>query len=110
MNAARQGVCNRLAFHGVCNRGIGARNATTPPFRHTARARQDLAIGMRPVSPAFSQGPTADQDFFLIETHQAMDVAPVAWMAMEDDTLQLLVVMVLCRARCVASFASWKRV
>ena len=27
-----QGVCNRLAFQGVCNRGLVARNATTPLF------------------------------------------------------------------------------
>ena len=29
---AFQGVCNRLAFQGVCNRGLVARNATTPLF------------------------------------------------------------------------------
>ena len=32
MKAARQGVCNTLAFQGVCNRGLVARNATTPLF------------------------------------------------------------------------------
>ena len=35
MNAARQGVCNRPAFQEVRNRGLVARNATIPPFRHT---------------------------------------------------------------------------
>ena len=32
MKAARQGVCNRLAFQGVCSRGFVGRNATTPLF------------------------------------------------------------------------------
>ena len=34
IKAARQGVCNRPAFQGVCNcnRGLVARNATTPLF------------------------------------------------------------------------------
>ena len=32
MKAVRQGVCNRPAFQGVCNRGLVARNATTPLF------------------------------------------------------------------------------
>ena len=32
MKDARQGVCNRLAFQGVCNSGLVARNATTSRF------------------------------------------------------------------------------
>ena len=31
---ARQGVCNRLAFQGVCNRGLVAQNAITPFSAH----------------------------------------------------------------------------
>ena len=49
MRAARQGVCNRLAFQGVCSRGLVALNATTPLFgtppymyRYSFGGRRDL--------------------------------------------------------------------
>ena len=44
MKAARQGVCNRLAFQGICKRGLVARNATTPLFRHTPYIYIDIYI------------------------------------------------------------------
>ena len=51
MNAARHGVCNRLAFQGVCNRGLGARNATTPLFGTPPGQCSDIARDEREAEP-----------------------------------------------------------
>ena len=42
MKAAGQEVCNRLAFQGVCNRGLVARNATTHRFGITPYNEYEL--------------------------------------------------------------------
>ena len=40
MNAARQGVCNRLAFQGVCTRGLGRGTRQSPFSAHPQIARK----------------------------------------------------------------------